>query len=155
MESSILNERSWSMMMKKDPTIGFIGIGVMGQSMAINLQLAGYQVNVFTRTKEKAEQLVHNGATWKNSIAELAVASDLIITMVGYPNDVEAVYFKDDGILENARAGTYVVDMTTSKPALAKEIATLAMSKSIHAIDAPVRSEEHTCELQSRCQLIW
>jgi len=126
------------MMMKKDPTIGFIGIGVMGQSMATNLQLAGYQVNVFTRTKEKAEQLVHNGATWKNSIAELAVASDIIITMVGYPNDVEAVYFKDDGILENARAGTYVVDMTTSKPALAIEIATLAASKSIHALDAPV-----------------
>src|SRR5690625_7717615 len=125
MQSSIINERSWSMM-KTHPTIGFIGIGVMGQSMATNLQLNGYHVNVFTRTMAKAKQLIQNGATWKNSIAELAVASDVIITMVGYPNDVEAVYFNEDGILENARAGTFVVDMTSSKPALAKEIATIA-----------------------------
>jgi len=137
MQSSIINERSWSMM-KTHPTIGFIGIGVMGQSMATNLQLNGYHVNVFTRTMAKAKQLIQNGATWKNSIAELAVASDVIITMVGYPNDVEAVYFNEDGILENARAGTFVVDMTTSKPALAKEIATIAVNKGLYALDAPV-----------------
>lgn len=124
--------------MKTNPTIGFIGIGVMGQSMATNLQLAGYHVNVFTRTKEKAEKLIHNGATWKNSIADLAEVSDVIITMVGYPNDVKTVYFSEDGILENARSGTYVVDMTTSKPALAIEIATSAKSKNIYALDAPV-----------------
>src|SRR5690625_7909340 len=76
----------------------------------------------------KAKKLIQNGATWKNSIAELAVASDVIITMVGYPNDVGAVYFNEDGILENARAGTFVVDMTTSKPALAKEIATIVVN---------------------------
>src|SRR5690625_7801381 len=93
-------------MMKTHPTIGFIGIGVMGQSMATNLQLKGYHVNVFIRTMAKAKKLIQNGATWKNSIAELAVASDVIITMVGYPNDVEAVYFNEDGILENARKST-------------------------------------------------
>src|SRR5690625_6124322 len=86
----------------------------------------------------KAKKLIQNGATWKNSIAELAVSSDVIMTMVGYPNDVEAVYFNEDGILENARAGTFVVDMTTSKPALAKEIATIAVNKGLYALDAPV-----------------
>src|SRR5690625_3761111 len=113
MQSSIINERSWSMM-KTHPTIGFIGIGVMGQSMATNLQLNGYHVNVFTRTMAKAKQLIQNGATWKNSIAELAVASDVIITMVGYPNDVEEVYYNYDVILDNTRISIYIVDKTTT-----------------------------------------
>src|SRR5690625_7177006 len=121
-------------MMNTHPILRMIGIGVMRQSMTTKLQLNCYHVNVITRTMEKATQLIQNGTTWKNSIAELAVASDVIITMVGYPNDVEAVYFNEDGILENARAGTFVVDMTTSKPALAKEIATIAVNKGLYEI---------------------
>jgi 3-hydroxyisobutyrate dehydrogenase len=119
-------------------TIGFIGTGVMGSSMARNLQDAGYQINVYTRTKAKAQELLDHGAQWNDTVAELAKKTDIIITMVGYPADVEEVYFGDNGILENARAGTYVIDMTTSKPSLAVEIYEKAAHKKIIAMDAPV-----------------
>ncbi|MTW85583.1 NAD-binding protein [Virgibacillus dakarensis] len=121
-----------------DTTIGFIGTGVMGKSMAENLMNAGYTLSVYTRTKEKAQLLLDNGAAWKNTVAELAKGADVVISMVGYPQDVEAVYFGENGILENAREGTVVIDMTTSKPALAKKIYQAAAEKNIHALDAPV-----------------
>lgn len=124
-------------MLSTNTKIGFVGTGVMGKSMAANLQKAGYPILVYTRTKEKAQDLVNNGAKWKESIAELASESDVIITMVGYPSDVEEVYFQD-GILEHAKAGSYVIDMTTSKPSLAKDIYQKALKKNIYAIDAPV-----------------
>lgn len=104
----------------------------------MNLQDAGYRVKVFTRTKGKAKELMDNGAIWMESIAGLANAVDIIITMVGYPTDVESVYFGKDGILENAQPGSYVIDMTTSKPAMAKEIYEMASKKNIIALDAPV-----------------
>lgn len=119
-------------------TIGFIGTGVMGKSMARNLQNAGYQVNVYTRTKAKAQEVLDHGAEWFETVADLAQKTDIIITMVGYPTDVEEVYFGKDGILENAREGTYVIDMTTSKPALAVQIYEQAAKKNIIALDAPV-----------------
>ncbi|GEN52648.1 NAD(P)-dependent oxidoreductase [Halobacillus faecis] len=119
-------------------TIGFIGAGVMGKSMARNLMKAGYELNVFTRTKEKAEGLVAEGANWKQSVAALAEHSDVILTIVGYPSDVEEVYFGGDGILGNAKSGSYIIDMTTSSPDLAQEIASKAEAKGIHAYDAPV-----------------
>ncbi|MBM7599850.1 3-hydroxyisobutyrate dehydrogenase [Virgibacillus halotolerans] len=119
-------------------TIGFIGTGVMGKSIARNLQNAGYQVNVYTRTKAKAQELLDHGAKWLETVADLAQKTDIIITMVGYPTDVEEVYFGKDGILENAREGTYVIDMTTSKPALAVQIYEQAAQKNIIALDAPV-----------------
>lgn len=119
-------------------TIGFIGIGVMGKSMAQNLLEAGYQVNVYTRTKEKASGLIEQGGIWKKSVAELSQEVDVVITMVGYPSDVEAIYFGEEGILENARQHTYVVDMTTSKPALAEKIASEASKRGLSALDAPV-----------------
>ncbi|UJL46996.1 NAD(P)-dependent oxidoreductase [Virgibacillus sp. NKC19-16] len=125
-------------MLSINAKIGFIGAGVMGKSMAANLQNAGYPVSVYTRTKEKASELVDNGATWKSSVAELAQTTDVIITMVGYPSDVEEVYFGENGILENAKEGSYVVDMTTSKPALAVEIYKQAREKNISSMDAPV-----------------
>ena len=125
-------------MLTKDALIGFIGTGVMGKSMAAHLQEAGYSIAVYTRTKEKAEELIKKGASWKNTVAELAAASDVIITMVGYPSDVENIYFGKNGILENAKSGTYLVDMTTSKPALAKRIYKEAQTKGLYAMDAPV-----------------
>lgn len=125
-------------MVKKDATIGFIGTGVMGKSMVANLQKAGYNITIFTRTKGKAQELLANGAVWKETIKDLSQSADVIITMVGYPTDVEAVYFGAEGILENAKAGTYVVDMTTSKPALAQEIFQKADERNIYAMDAPV-----------------
>lgn len=120
------------------PTIGFIGTGVMGKSMAVNLMDAGYPVLIYTRTKSKAEELIEKGATWKDSVREVAAHADVIITMVGYPSDVEDVYFGAEGIIENAKQGTYILDMTTSSPSLAKRIFETARSKEIHALDAPV-----------------
>ncbi|WP_281252281.1 NAD(P)-dependent oxidoreductase [Sediminibacillus massiliensis] len=118
--------------------IGFIGTGVMGKSMAQNLMNAGYSLNIFTRTKEKAQELVDNGATWFDKISDLAAKSEVIITMVGYPQDVEEVYFGEDGILSSAKPGSYIIDMTTSKPALAEAIEESAKKKDIAALDAPV-----------------
>lgn len=125
-------------MLTSNSTIGLIGTGVMGKSMAVNLQNAGFSLAVYTRTKEKAQSLLDKGASWKSTIAELAASADVIITMVGYPSDVEEVYFGDDGILGNAAAGTYVIDMTTSKPMLAEKIFQEAKARGIHALDAPV-----------------
>lgn len=124
--------------MARNTTIGFIGTGVMGKSMVKNLQSAGYQLHIYTRTKEKAQELIYNGALWKDTIAELANSSDVIITMVGYPSDVEEVYLGENGILHNAKKGTYIIDMTTSKPSLAEEIHEQAISKGLFALDAPV-----------------
>lgn len=118
--------------------IGFIGTGVMGKSMVSNLIKAGYQVSVYTRTKTKADELIQQGANWVNSVAELSRKTDLVITMVGYPSDVEEVYFGANGILENTKEGTYLVDMTTSKPSLAEEIYKQAKDKNLLALDAPV-----------------
>src|SRR5690625_5000410 len=124
--------------MTKNMKIGFIGTGVMGKSMVSNLIKAGYQVSVYTRTKTKADELIQQGANWVNSVAELSRKTDLVITMVGYPSDVEEVYFGANGILENTKEGTYLVDMTTSKPSLAEEIYKQAKHKNLLALDAPV-----------------
>ena len=102
--------------------IGFIGIGVMGCAMAANLMKKGYEVSVYTRTKQKAEVLLEKGAKWCDTAAACAKGQDAVITMVGFPNDVEEVYFGENGILENVKEGTYVIDMTTSSPKLAVEI---------------------------------
>jgi len=119
-------------------TIGFIGTGVMGKSMASNLLKAGFTLNVTTRTKGKANDLIAQGAKWKDTIADLTQDSDIIITIVGYPSDVEQVYLGDNGIISNAKEGTYVIDMTTSSPILAKKIYDRAKEKGIHSLDAPV-----------------
>lgn len=119
-------------------TIGFIGLGVMGKSMARHLLKAGYPLLAYTRTKEKAEDLLQEGAVWKETVADLAREADVVMTMVGDPYDVEQVYFGEGGILENARPGTYVIDMTTSTPTLAQSIYEAAKQKGIHALDAPV-----------------
>lgn len=101
--------------------IGFIGTGVMGKSMAGHLMKGGHELNVYNRTKAKAADLLEKGANWCDTIPELAEKSDVIITIVGYPADVEEVYLGVNGILHHARPGSYVIDMTTSKPVLAKK----------------------------------
>lgn len=118
--------------------IGFIGTGVMGNSMASNLLKGGYNLYIYNRTKEKALSLIEKGATWKASVSELSKVSDVIITIVGYPSDVEEVYLGSNGILNNIKSGSFVVDMTTSKPSLAKKIYEIAKSKNVFALDAPV-----------------
>ncbi|APH05511.1 NAD(P)-dependent oxidoreductase [Bacillus weihaiensis] len=119
-------------------TIGFIGLGVMGKSMATNIMKAGYPINVYTRTKQKAKELLELGATWKDSIKEISEESDIIITIIGYPKDVEEVYLGENGIVQSAKLGAYLIDMTTSQPSLAKKIYDVAKEKSISALDAPV-----------------
>ncbi|MBB5174141.1 NAD(P)-dependent oxidoreductase [Texcoconibacillus texcoconensis] len=125
-------------MMSEGKTIGFIGTGVMGKSMASHLLKAGYSLLVYNRTPKKAEDLVQQGAVKKDTVAELAAKSDVVITMVGYPADVEEVYFGDEGIFANARKGTYLIDMTTSTPKLAKQIDERAKQEGMYALDAPV-----------------
>lgn len=123
---------------KENAIIGFVGTGVMGKSMADHLLRAGYQVLVFNRTKDRAEELIEMGAVWQDTVAELAARSNVIITMVGYPKDVEQVYFGKDGIINHAKSGSYLVDMTTSAPALAEKIYDQALAKGLYALDAPV-----------------
>lgn len=118
--------------------IGFIGVGIMGKSMVRNLRKAGYEVAIYTRTKAKAEDVIAEGAVWCDTAAECAKGRDVVITIVGYPKDVEEVYFGDNGIIANADPGTYVIDMTTTSPRLAVRIWEEAEKAGIHAVDAPV-----------------
>jgi 3-hydroxyisobutyrate dehydrogenase len=117
--------------------IGFIGTGVMGNSMAEHLLAAGYELTVYTRTKEKAAALIQKGALWAASPAELATDVDVVISMVGYPKDVEEIYLGERGVLKTKKGG-YIVDMTTSSPALAKKIFAAAEKIGVCSLDAPV-----------------
>lgn len=118
--------------------IGFIGTGVMGTGIVNNLLKHGRDVIVFNRTKAHAQTVIDNGANWADSPAEIAKSADIVFTMVGFPQDVEEVYFGKDGIFQTAHSGQYLVDMTTSKPSLAKKIAEVGTKKEIHVLDAPV-----------------
>jgi 3-hydroxyisobutyrate dehydrogenase len=118
--------------------IGWIGTGVMGSSMCGHLMAAGYAATVYNRSPAKAKPLVDRGATLANSPREVAAASDVTFTIVGYPQDVREVTLGADGTLAGARPGAVLVDMTTSEPALAREIDAAARAKSVHAVDAPV-----------------
>ncbi len=110
----------------------------MGASIVKHLLHAEYEVAVYTRTKAKAQQLVEAGAVWAETVAEAVAEADLIFTMVGYPTDVEEVYFGEAGIFANGAEGQIVIDMTTSSPALAKRIAEQATTLQMASIDAPV-----------------
>ncbi|HAL08728.1 MAG TPA: oxidoreductase [Staphylococcus sp.] len=119
-------------------TIGFVGTGVMGKSMAEHLIKEGYTVNVFNRTKSKADSLIEQGAEWCDTVKLLSQNSDVIISIVGYPKDVESIYLSEEGILNHAKEGSIVIDMTTSSPALAEKIYEKAKSQNIKSLDAPV-----------------
>lgn len=118
--------------------IGFIGVGIMGKSMVRNLRKAGYEVSIYTRTKAKVEDVIAEGARWCDTVAECAKGQDVVITIVGYPKDVEEVYFGESGIIANADKGTYLIDMTTTSPKLAVRIYEEAMKAGLYALDAPV-----------------
>ena len=123
-------------------TVGFIGIGIMGRAMARNLMKAGYEVTIYTRTKEKAAELLDEGALWSDTVRECVCDKDAVITMVGYPSDVEEVYFGAGGVLQNAKPGALIIDATTSKPDLAMRIADDAHLRGLRALDAPVTGGE-------------
>ncbi|MCM2295877.1 NAD(P)-dependent oxidoreductase [Rhodoferax sp.] len=122
---------------KNKPRVGFIGLGNMGQSMAGHILQAGYPLRVYNRSRDKAETLLARGAVWCDSPGELAANADVIITIVGYPHDVEQVYLGDNGIVARAR-GALLIDMTTSSPELAQRIAKAAAEQGCSALDAPV-----------------
>jgi 3-hydroxyisobutyrate dehydrogenase len=119
-------------------TIGFIGTGVMGCAMAGHLIDSGYKLNVYNRTREKSGRLVERGAVWRDSPGDVAALSDIVITIVGYPQDVEEVYLGGGGIIEKAAKGALLIDMTTSSPALAVRISERARERGVGACDAPV-----------------
>lgn len=118
--------------------IGFVGLGIMGKSMTRNLMKAGYELHIFARTRAKVEDVIREGAIFHPSVGECVEEVEAMISIVGYPADVEEVYLVEKGILNSAKPGTYVIDMTTSSPKLAKRIYESAKEKGIHALDAPV-----------------
>lgn len=118
--------------------IGFIGTGIMGTGMINNLLQAGYEVVVFNRTKAHADKVLAAGATWADSPEQVAADADAVLSIVGFPKDVEAVYFGEHGVLAGAKAGQILVDMTTSAPDLAKRIGQAAAKQGAMALDAPV-----------------
>lgn len=119
-------------------SIAFIGTGVMGRSMAGHLLRAGHTLHVHNRTREKAQVLLDAGAQWHATAGAAAAQADFVITMVGYPSDVEETYFGPAGVLAHARRGAVLIDMTTSSPLLAQRIAAAAEAKGLGALDAPV-----------------
>jgi 3-hydroxyisobutyrate dehydrogenase len=118
--------------------LGWIGTGVMGGSMCRHLLERGFAMTVFNRSRAKADSLLERGARWATSPAEVAAASDIVFTIVGFPHDVRRVILDDDGVLSACRPGSVIVDMTTSEPSLAVEIACQAEARGAWAIDAPV-----------------
>ena len=118
--------------------VGFIGVGIMGKSMVRNLMKAGYEVSIYTRTKSKVEDVIGEGALWCDSVAECVKGQEAVLTIVGYPKDVEEVYFGDNGIIANADAGAYIIDMTTTSPKLAVRIYEEGTGAGLHPLDAPV-----------------
>jgi 3-hydroxyisobutyrate dehydrogenase len=118
--------------------IGWIGTGVMGQSMCGHLLRAGYSITVYSRTRNKAAELEAGGAHWADTPAGAAEGSDVVISMVGYPSDVTEVHLGPTGTLTRAKPGAVLVDMTTSSPGLAQSIAQQALAHKVVALDAPV-----------------
>jgi len=125
-------------MSKEIRTVGFVGLGVMGNPMAGHLMAGGKRLLVNTRSPQKAQTLLASGAEWRASPAELAPDCDAIITMVGYPTDVENVYFGPKGLIAHCKPGTILIDMSTSRPDLAVRIAEAAGAAGCLALDAPV-----------------
>ncbi|MCC7422983.1 MAG: NAD(P)-dependent oxidoreductase [Planctomycetaceae bacterium] len=118
--------------------VGWIGTGVMGSSMVGHLMKAGFASTVYNRSKSKAEALLAAGAKWGETPKAVAENSDVVFAIVGFPNDVREVFLGEQGALAGAKAGTIFVDMTTSDPSLAVEIAEAAKAKGCHSVDAPV-----------------
>lgn len=124
--------------MLKQLKIGFIGTGVMGKSLVKHLLNANHEVIIYTRTKEKAADLIKEGAKMASSPSEVAQQVEVLFTMVGYPHDVEEVFFGDNGIFQIDNTNLTVIDMTTSTPTLAKKIDEKAKEKGMLSLDAPV-----------------
>ena len=117
--------------------IAFIGVGVMGTAMVKNLIKNGYETHIYSRTKSKCEEAISSGTIWHDDIPSCVKNADIVITIVGYPSDVRQVYL-DNGIMDNAKEGSILIDMTTSSPQLAKELYEIGAKKGLKVLDAPV-----------------
>jgi len=122
----------------KDKKIGWVGTGLMGNPMVKHLVNAGYSVGVHNRSKEKATDLIALGCRWFDTPAALAAESDIIITIIGFPKDVEECYFGDKGIFTTLKPGSILADMTTTKPSIAIALEERALAAGAAFIDAPV-----------------
>ena len=122
--------------------IGFIGVGIMGKSMVRNLMKNGFDVQIYARHKEKVQDVVEEGAVLCDTIADCVNDCDAVITIVGFPKDVEEVYFDEGAILDSAKEGTYLIDMTTTSPQLAEKIYSKGKERGFHVLDAPVTGGE-------------
>ena len=118
--------------------LGFIGVGVMGKSMVRNLMKAGFELNIFARNKEKVEDVISEGAVFHATIGDCAKECEAIITIVGYPRDVQEVYLDPGNVFDSAKPGAYLIDMTTSSPVLAETLYQEGLCKGFHVLDAPV-----------------
>ena len=118
--------------------IGFIGVGIMGKSMVRNLMKAGFELHIYARTKSKVEDVIGEGAIFHESIKSCVDGCDAVITIVGFPKDVEEVYFEKDNILDSAIQGAYLIDMTTTSPQIAEKIYAEGTKRGFHVLDAPV-----------------
>jgi 3-hydroxyisobutyrate dehydrogenase len=118
--------------------VGWIGTGVMGRWMCQHVMNGGYKATVYNRTKDKAAPLLEAGAAWAATPKAVAEQSDVVFAIVGFPKDVREVFLGAEGALAGSKAGNVLVDMTTSEPSLAREIAEAAKAKGVHAVDAPV-----------------
>ena len=118
--------------------VGFIGVGIMGKSMVRNLMKAGFELHIYARNRAKVEDVIGEGALFHDSIAACVKGCETVITIVGFPQDVEEVYFDEGGILESADAGAYLIDMTTTSPQISVKISKEGEEKGFHVLDAPV-----------------
>lgn len=118
--------------------LGWVGTGVMGRSMCRHLMDAGFSMTVFSRTQQKARDLMEAGANWAASPKDVASQSDIVFSIVGFPSDVREVMLGEQGALQGAASGSILVDMTTSQPTLAQEIDRAARERGLHSVDAPV-----------------
>lgn len=122
--------------------IGFIGLGIMGKNMAKNLMKNGFEVNIFARSKPKVEDIIAEGAVFHGSIKDCVKDCECVITIVGYPKDVEEIYLGKGNIFDSAEKGAYLIDMTTSSPSLAEKLHAEGKKRGFHVMDAPVTGGE-------------
>lgn len=134
--------------------IGFIGVGIMGKSMVRNLMKAGYELHIYARHPEKVADVVEEGAHLHESIAACVAQCPVVISIVGFPQDVEEVYFAPGNILDAAEKGAYLIDMTTTSPSLAERIYACGRERGLRVLDAPVTGGD-TGPKPERCPFWW
>lgn len=118
--------------------VAWIGVGIMGKSMVHNLMKAGFELHIYARARAKVEDVIGEGAVFHDTIGDCVKGCEAVITMVGFPKDVEEVYLTPGNILDSAEPGAYLIDMTTTSPALAERLYAEGVKRGYRVVDAPV-----------------